>query len=122
MKSLRQGDIGFFRIEEIPAGFEKTGTVLEIQGESGRHLHRIEGVEVFRSANGGTAVADRPAANTGVDQDSGIPVAVIRAFEETTVIHDVKDDHSEQPHDPLKLEPGIYQVVQARQARNRRGD
>ena len=120
MDSFRQGDIGFFRIDEVPPGYEKTGTVLEILGESGLHLHRVAGVEVF----GTTATAERPTETqraedgSSIDQEFGLPVAVIRAFEEATVIHDVQGDN-ERPHDPLKLEPGIYEVRQARSRRDR---
>lgn len=118
MDSLRQGDIGFFRIPEVPAGFLKTGTTLEVRGESGRHVHRAEGVEIF----GATAVAEKPPANSDIDQEFGLPVAIIRAFEETTVVHDVKEDSSERPHEDLILPAGIYEVRQARQRGNRRGD
>ncbi|MFA4998673.1 MAG: hypothetical protein WC514_01510 [Candidatus Paceibacterota bacterium] len=112
MESYRQGDIAFFQIAEIPEGFVETEGPLEIPGESGLHLHRIAGVEVFKN----TAVAERPN-NRGPD----IPVAIIRAFEDTPVIHDVQQDN-ETPHPVLTLPPGIYEVRQARQPNNRIGD
>jgi hypothetical protein len=115
MKSYRQGDIAFFLISEIPEGFEKTGKLLEIRGESGLHLHRIEGADVFSA----TAVVERPATDNA--QEFGLPVAIIRAFEDTPVIHDVQHD-SEIPHPKLTLPPGIYEVRQARQRGNTRGD
>jgi len=115
MKSYRQGDIAFFLITEIPEGFEKTGKILEIMGESGLHLHRVEGVEVFSA----TALAERPVVNN--NQESDLPVTIIRAFEDTPVIHDVQQD-SEIPHPTLTLPPGIYAVHQARQPGNFRGD
>lgn len=112
MESYRQGDIAFFQIAEIPEGFEETKGPLEIMGESGLHLHRIEGAEVFEP----TAEAER--LNNG---GSDIPVAIIRAFEDTPVVHDVQHD-SEPPHPVLTLPPGIYEVRQARQPNNRIGD
>jgi len=112
VESYRQGDIGFFPIAEIPEGFEKTEGPLEIMGESGLHLHRIKGAEVFEP----TAAAEK------LDNGrSDIPMAIIRAFEDTPVVHDVQHD-SEIPHPTLTLPPGIYEVRQARQRNNRIGD
>ena len=119
VNSVRQGDIAFFRIDEVPAGYEKTDqTALEVRGERGGHIHRLAGVEVYQSP-GGTAVAERP--NADIDAESMIPVAVIKAFEEKTVTHDVLQDN-ERPHDPQQLPPGTWEVRQARQRRNRQVD
>ncbi len=112
MESYRQGDIAFFRISEIPKGFAKNEGPLEIMGESGLHLHRIAGVEVFEP----TAEAER-LSNGGSD----MPVAIIRAFEDTPVVHDVRHD-SETPHLILTLPPGIYEVRQARDNTDNTGD
>jgi len=124
MESVRKGDIGFFKIDAVPPGYEKTGTKLEILGESGRHVHVVSGVDVF----GAIAITERPTPtpqtrdSLEVDQEFGLPIAIIRAFEGNTVIHDVQGD-SEQPHAPLKLNPGIYyEVRQARSQKGRTGD
>jgi len=116
IKSVRQGDIAFFRIDEVPAGYEKTDqTILEVHGERGGHIHRVTGVEVYQNP-GGTAVAERP--NVEVDAETMIPVAVIKAFEEKTVTHDVLQDN-ERPHDDQILPPGTWEVRRAQQRKNR---
>lgn len=116
IKSVRQGDIAFFRIEGVPAGYEKTEkTVLEVHGERGGHIHRVNGVEVYETP-GNTAVAERPPADP--EAAAMIPVAVIKAFEEKTVTHDVLGDN-ERPHDDQALPPGTWEVRRARQRNHR---
>ena len=115
MESHRQGDIGFFEIPKVPEGYELTGTVLEVLGETGLHVHRIEGVRVY----GSIAPAERPGIapvqeRTDEESEFGLPLAIIRAFEGgPPVIHNVLGDN-EQPHDNLTLPPGLYEVRQAR--------
>jgi len=115
-QSVRQGDVAFFRINEVPEGYEKTDqTTLEVRGERGGHLHKVEGVEVYQQS-GEATVAERPATDT--DEETMIPVAIIKAFEEKTVTHDVLGDN-ERPHDDQALPPGIWEVRQARQRSSR---
>ena len=119
INSVRQGDVAFFRITEIPEipeGYEKTDqTILEVHGERGGHIHRVAGVEVYQQS-GAAAVAERPATDT--DEETMIPVAVIKAFEEKTVTHDVLGDN-ERPHNDQTLPPGTWEVRQARQRSSR---
>ena len=120
MESYRQGDIGCFERNEIPEGYKLTEIPLVITGESGRHLHRFENVEVFTRSN--TVVMERPSARTETDE-LGVPIAFVRALEGAKVVHDVKDDSDERPHEEMKLRPGtIYEVQQKRNPRGRRGD
>lgn len=107
MESYRQGDVAFFRISEVPEGFKKTGTVLEIRGEREGHLHRAEGVVLYSN----TAIAERP--DSVLEQ----AIAVVELVEARTVTH--------PDHPGLEILPGIYEVRQAREYagnRNRRVD
>jgi hypothetical protein len=114
--SIRQGDVAFFRLDKIPVGYERVKqNLLEIRGEGGGHIHRIEGVEVYRNA-GSVAVAEKE----GYD----LPLAVIRAFGVHDVVHDVLRD-DEKPHPNQFVPPGIWEVRRARQRvddRTRRAD
>jgi hypothetical protein len=94
MECYRQGDICFQRIDKIPEGWKKTGTILKIQGESATHAHLIEEVQVFNL----------------LSQQALLPVLLKVPSKGAEMKH--------EEHSTLSLSKGIYQVTQFHEYQN----
>jgi hypothetical protein len=104
MKTIRQGDVVFVEVDNIPSEYKKVDGPLKVFGERGRHVHVVDKVEVYKS-----------------DDRRSVPLAFIQAFETVDVVHDVMGD-PETSHPAQTLEPGIYEVRRARRNDGRWGD
>ena len=96
---LRQGDISFIPITELPEDIEAAGDVLKIEGEGTGHFHELKAVEVFRPK---VAVAERPKINWGW----------LVKVPEAGAVMTHNGAPAEEKHPDLSLTPGLYQVVQ----------
>ena len=87
-KLYRQRDVLFREVDELPKKKRKLDTEIIVRGEATGHAHRIQNGILFSTWDRG-------------------PHFYIKANKDTKIIH--------EEHDPIELEPGIYEVIRMRE-------
>lgn len=93
-KYFRQGDICFKRVDKVPEGLERKGTVLEIRGEREGHIHRMNGVQVL----------------VPPEQKEQLPMFIVVATSTAVMVH--------PEHQPLAIPEGEYEITQFQEYQN----
>lgn len=94
----RQGDLLIRKIDKLPSTVKKRKDDVLVIGEATGHAHRIENGLIYEiPRNKIPRMMER----------NNEPTMFIKAEKGATVVH--------EEHDPIELEPGIYQVTRQRE-------
>lgn len=102
-KMYRQGDVLLVKVEELPKKARKSKTDIVLRGEATGHAHRLVDGTIYRFRGEIT----RGEAAGGSHVVTWLEQMFVTAKKGTSLVHD--------EHDPIQIEPGVYEVIRQRE-------